>query len=132
MVRLAGAIALALVARLVIDWLARIVCDVRDPVGQARQALRDAGPGAQILSARLHLVEGGLSLIDRLVAIALADVGPVAVTGGEWRQKTNTGNEEGHGRAQAIHRPSITWPESCRLIRPEAGKVDKNLPRSES
>src|SRR4051812_36293934 len=77
-VRLAGTESLALVGRLVIDRLTRVVGDVRDPVGKATKLLGDAGPGAQVdpaclgVTEYLHRLANGAVLVARLGAVAAA------------------------------------------------------------
>jgi hypothetical protein len=87
-VRLARAVPLALVGRLVVHRLSRVVCDVGNPVGQAGEALRDAGAGAQVLPGRPRLAEGDLCLVDGLLAIALADVRAAAATAGDTKRES--------------------------------------------
>ena len=65
--------------------------------GSPGKALRDARPGAQVPTGRLDLTERRLGLVDRLVAVALADLLAAAAAGGEGEggRGENTGNEEG-------------------------------------
>jgi hypothetical protein len=104
---------LALVLRLVVDGLTRIVRDVRDPVGEARrrQGFRDARAGAQILTRDLRLLEGHLRLADRLELLALAGLVVAPAARGDEEANTNSGNEEGQGpESHALkYRPAQTF-----------------------
>ena len=92
--RLARAEALALIRGLIVDRLTRIVGHVRDPIGEGRKALGDAGARAQVDAGRLSLSKGVLGLVNRALRAARADVRTPAAAGGE-RQDEKSGNEEG-------------------------------------
>src|SRR5512132_3490519 len=101
-VRLARAVPLALVGRLVVHRLSRVVRDVGDPVGQAGEALRDAGSGAQVPPGRLRLAERDLCLVDGLLAIARADV-RAAASAADDQGDEESGDEEEQDRARFHH-----------------------------
>jgi hypothetical protein len=71
-VRLPVAVARALIGRLVVNRLARLVGDVGDPVGQVRKLLGDARTAAEIGAVALGLVIRLHSLGDSTIALGLA------------------------------------------------------------
>src|SRR5215208_6088774 len=92
--------ALALIGGAIVNRQPGIVSDVDDPVGQPRDSLREARPGAQIL-LRLAGVDE-LGGCDRLVLVVLAG-GVTSPATRERGDDQNTGKEGGQCVAEATH-----------------------------
>src|SRR4051812_28151342 len=80
--------------------------DVGNPIGEPGEALRDAWAGTGGLSRRDELAIGGLRGVNRLVAVALADMGALAAATGQGEDE-KSGNEEGQDETRLDHRSSI-------------------------